>query len=203
MSAPANQSSSVVPAAAEPSVARCPVPVWVFIVLVLVLYWAMVYFDLHSGWFSPQVYYPYTSVAELEILKPRSLGPFDEQRGKAVFEQNCALCHNSDGTGKPGQGPPFVGSEWVLGSANRMIRIPQSGLTGPIQVKGQEYNLSMAPMGAGLSDEDLANVLSYIRTSWGNKGSIITKEQVQAVRKEVGNRSQPWTGPELMNVPEK
>lgn len=205
MSAPSNQPNPAASAAVEPRVIRCPVPVWVFIILVLLLYWAMVYFDLHSGWFSPQVYYPYTSVAELEILKPRSLGAFDELRGRTIFEANCALCHNTDGSGKPGQGPPLVGSEWVLGSPNRMIRIPQNGLAGPIQVKGQEYNLSqgMAPMGAPLSDEDLAAVLSYIRTSWGNKASIITKEQVQAVRKEVGNRSQPWTAPELMTVPEK
>jgi mono/diheme cytochrome c family protein len=58
-------------------------------------------------------------------------------------------------------------------------------------------------MGKDLNDETLAAVLSYIRTSWGNKASPITKEQVQAVRKEVGARGAQWTATELMTVPEK
>ena len=87
----------------------------------------------------------------------------------------------------------------------RMIRIPQNGLAGPIKVNGQVWSQvpSMAAMGAALSDEDLANVLSYIRTSWGNTGSPVTPEQVKAVRAEVGSRTQPWTEDELNKVPEK
>jgi len=59
----------------------------------------------------------------------------------------------------------------------------------------------MPNMGASLSDDDLAAVLTYIRQSWGNKASAITPEQVKAVKAEVGNRTQPWTAAELMAIP--
>jgi hypothetical protein len=85
----------------------------------------------------------------------------------------------------------------VLGDAHRMIRIPLAGLTGPVKVKDQEWNLSMPAMGATLSDDDLAAVLTYIRQSWGNKASEITPDEVKAIRAKVGNRTQPWTIAEL------
>lgn len=81
-----------------------------------------------------------------------------------------------------------------------MIRIPLAGLSGPVQVKGQEWNLSMPAMGAAMTDEQLAAVLTYIRQSWGNKASEITPDQVKAIRTEVGNRTQPWTAAELDNL---
>jgi mono/diheme cytochrome c family protein len=190
--------SSIASAAAEPKAGRKAVPIWLIVLLCLLAYWGMVFFDQHSGWFSSDVYAPYHSVAEVQIYQPVA-GEEWRTRGKAVFENVCALCHNTDGTGKPGQAPPFVGSEWVLGSPERMIRIPLSGLTGSVTIKGQAWNLSMPAMGAALSDEDLAATLSYIRNSWGNKASVITPEQVKAVRALVGNRTQPWTA-ELLNA---
>ncbi len=184
------------PAAVEPRAGEAPVPVWVLVLLFLLLYGGMVYFDQHSGWFRPEVYAPYRSAAELALYQPPT-GGADLSRGKAVYENLCGLCHNNDGSGKPGQAPPFVNSEWVLGSPNRMIRIPLAGLAGPVQVNGQTWNLAMPAMGAALPDDDLAAVLTYIRQSWGNKASAITPEQVKAVRTEVGNRTQPWTAAEL------
>jgi mono/diheme cytochrome c family protein len=178
------------------------IPVWFIVLFVIALYGSLVYFDLHAGWFYPQVYEPYTSLADLDRFQPHPPeGDFDPGRGRALFEANCALCHNTDGAGKPGQGPPLAGSEWAAEGPNRMIRIPQNGLTGPVKVKGQDYNLSMANMGATLSDDDLANVLSHIRTSWGNTGGPITPDQVKAVRAQIGNRNQPWTAPELLALP--
>lgn len=177
---------------------RTAVPVWLVFLLFVLLYWGMVYFDQRSGWFAPQVYAPYVSMTEVQLYQPAAGG--SKERGRAVYETLCALCHNSDGMGKPAQAPPFVKSEWVLGPANRMIHIPLLGLTGPVQVNGQEWNLSMPAMGATLSDEDLAAVLTYIRQSWGNNASEITPEQVKAVKAQIGNRSQPVTAAELMSV---
>ena len=190
------QQSSPMTAQAEPQAGRIAVPVWIIVLLFMLLYWGMIYFDQHSGWFDTQVYTPYRSGAELTLYQPPSGGP-DLARGKAVYENICGLCHNNDGSGKPGQAPPFAGSEWAVGSPNRMIRIPLAGLAGPIQVKDQQWNLAMPAMGAALPDDDLAAVLTYIRQSWGNKGSAITPEQVKAARAEVGNRSQPWTAEQL------
>ena len=196
MSAQPRQSMPLTAEAAEPGAGRNAVPVWIIVLLFLLLYWGMVYFDQHSGWFSPEVYAPYRSTAELVMYQPPAGGP-DLSRGKAVYENVCGLCHGNDGMGKPGQAPPFARSEWALGSPNRMIRIPLAGLAGPIQVNGQEWNLAMPAMGAALPDDDLAAVLTYIRQSWGNKAAAITPEQVKAVRTEVGNRTQPWTADQL------
>src|SRR5262249_7495957 len=124
--------------------------------------------------------------------------------GKVLFEANCALCHGPDGMGKPNQAPPMVGSEWIVSDGvNRLIRIPSVGLAGPLEVKGQQFNMSMAAMGATYNDDDLAAVLSYIRNAWGNKASMVTPEQVAAVRKDVAGRTQPYSSDELKKLPEK
>lgn len=175
-----------------------PVPVWLVFGFFFVLYWGMVYFDERSGWFSPVVSAPYRSLEELQKFQPVVVG--GKNAGKPLYDSVCALCHNTDGSGKPGQAPPLIGSEWVTGSPNRIIRIPLSGLTGPIQVNGQEWNLSMPAMGAAMSDEDLAGVLTYIRQSWGNNASEITPDEVKAVRAQIGGRVQPWTVAELNSV---
>jgi mono/diheme cytochrome c family protein len=173
-----------------------------FVVLLLFLYWGMVYFDSFGAWFNPIVYEPFASSKQLEDNQPPAASGPDLIKGRKMFENNCALCHNVDGTGRTAQAPPFVKSEWANGPAARMIRIPQNGLAGPVKVNGQIFSQvpSMAPMGATLSDEDLANVLSYIRTSWGNTGTPVTPEQVRAVRNEVSSRSQPWTEDELNKI---
>ncbi len=120
MSAPDHSTS--ISEATEPRVGRAAVPVWLIILMFVLLYWGMVYFDLHGAWFNPQVYAPYHSVDELVMYQPRVEGDAGiVARGKVVYEMVCALCHNPDGMGKPNQGPPFVGSEWVLGSPNRLI----------------------------------------------------------------------------------
>ena len=184
---------------AEPRAGDTAVPVWLIVLLFMLLYGGMVYFDQRSGWFSTVVYTPYQSTAELAMDQPPT-GGVDLSRGKAVYENICGLCHGNDGAGKPGQAPPFAGSEWALGNPNHMIRIPLVGLAGPVEVKGQPWNLAMPALGAALPDDDLAAVLTYIRQSWGNKASAITPEQVKAVRTAIGNRSQPWTATELKAI---
>ena len=199
MSAEVKQPLSTVPESGEPRAGLRTVPVWLFVVLAVMVFYGMVYFDERGGWFNEQVYAPYQSLNQLSLYQPATGGP-DLARGKAVYENVCGLCHNNDGNGKPGQAPPLAGSEWAQGSPARMIRIPLAGLAGPIKVKDQEYNLNMAAMGAALSDDDLAAVLTYIRSSFGNKAPAITPDQVKAVRAEVGNRTQPWSVDELNKI---
>src|SRR4029079_2929692 len=139
------------------------VPVWLFIVLFLLFYWGASYFDESGGWFSPRVYTPDQSLAELQKYQPRREGP-DLARGQSKYEQTCGLCHGIDGAGKPGQAPPLAGSEWVSAEGvNRLVRIPVLGLQGPIEVKGQQYVFAtgmtpLAPnsMRSAFTDEDLA-----------------------------------------------
>ena len=203
-----NMEQSTIPTttsdAAEPRAARRAVPVWLLILMLLLLYWSMLYFDQHGGWFSQEVYQPFKSYDELASLQPKGEG-IDLQRGKVVFENICALCHNPDGMGKPNQGPPLAGSEWVMGPPMRLIRIPLFGLNGPIAVHGQQliFPSGMPAMGAALPEDDLAAVLTYMRQAWGNKAPAVTTQQIKAVKDQVGNRSQPFSPEEILQVPEK
>ena len=166
----------------EPAASHAPVPVWIFALMLVLLFLGAVYFDYHSGWFDKQVYAPYPSANELALYQPKSGAAAMAAHGKAVYETVCGICHGADGLGKPGQAPPLAGSEWVARDVLSLARVPLSGLNGTIQVKGQQWNLSMAPMGAGLSDADLAAVLSYIRTSWGNNYGAVSADELKATR---------------------
>jgi mono/diheme cytochrome c family protein len=110
----------------------------------------------------------------------------------------CGGCHQGNGGGIPGQFPPLAGSEYVLGGTERLVRIVQHGLTGPVTVKGQAFNTpgGMQPFGAAMSSQDLANVLTFVRNSWGNEATMVTKEMVQKVRDEEKRTSQ-WTTADL------
>ena len=98
----------------------------------------------------------------------------------------CAACHGQNGEGTAA-GPPLAGSEWVNGPAENLIRIQLRGLQGPITVKGQTYHFpaGMAPL-AYQTDEQIAAVLSYVRSSFGNSAPPVTPAQVAALRGEAG-----------------
>lgn len=111
----------------------------------------------------------------------------------------CNGCHQPQGQGLPGVNPPLAGSDWVQGGTERLIRVVLHGLTGPINVNGKPFATpaSMPGWGATMNDEDIAYALSYVRNSWGNKGTLVTKEQVAKVREATKARTSQWTMPEL------
>lgn len=167
------------------------------------LYAGGIYFDRHSGWFDKQVYAPFGSTAMLDSYQPKSGAAAVLAQGKKVYEQVCGLCHGVDGLGKPGQAPPLAGSEWVMAKGhNRLAHIPLAGLNGPLSVGGKEWNMNMAAMGAGLSDADLAAVLTYIRGSWGNQAAEVTADDIKAIRAGMGAKMPPMTHDMLMAMPE-
>lgn len=109
-------------------------------------------------------------------------GPTSSQiAGQDVFARYCALCHQADGAGVPGAFPPLTDSEWVQGDEGRLIRLVLNGMQGPITVHGQEYNNVMTPH-AFLTDEQIANVLTYVRSSFGNDAGPVLADQVARVR---------------------
>jgi mono/diheme cytochrome c family protein len=175
---------------AEPVASRSAAPIWIIVLTLLLLFLGAVYFDRHSGWFDKQVYAPYTSADQLASYQPKSGAASMLAHGKAVYGTYCGLCHGSDGLGKPGQAPPLAGSEWVAKDVASLARIPLVGLNGPIQVAGKDWNLSMAPMGATLSDADLAAVLTCIRESWGNKYGAVSADEVKAARAAISGNPQ-------------
>lgn len=167
---------------AEPTAARAPIPIWIILLTLVLTYLGAIYFDHVSGWFDRQVYAPYSSAGELALYQPKSGAAAALAHGKMVYETVCGICHGPDGLGKAGQVPPLAGSEWVAKDITALAHVPLAGLNGPIKVAGLDWNLAMAPMGAGLSDADLAAVLSYIRTSWGNHSSPVSEEDAKAAR---------------------
>jgi len=104
-------------------------------------------------------------------------------KGASVFGQNCASCHQANGQGQPGVFPPLAGSEIVLGDKTKLGHILYYGLNGKIVVKGGSYNGQMPAWKGQLSDGDIAAVLTYIRSSWGNKASPVTTADLAKVQK--------------------
>lgn len=108
----------------------------------------------------------------------------------------CAVCHQATGLGMPGTFPPLAGSEYVNGVPMKHIAIVLHGLTGPVTVKGQQFNSTMAPLGT-MTDDDIAAAINYERSSWGNNGAHVTAADVADVRKKTASRTSPWTVQEL------
>lgn len=101
--------------------------------------------------------------------------------GKKVYQTYCASCHMMSGKGAPGMNPPLIETDWVLGDKERLIKVILNGLNEPIEIKGEIYQNIMTTH-AFLSDQQIADVLSYIRNSWGNEASNITTEEVAEIR---------------------
>jgi mono/diheme cytochrome c family protein len=106
----------------------------------------------------------------------------DLVKGKKIYETKCLVCHQADGGGVPNMNAPLDGASNVVGNnIARLVRIIRAGYSERLPLDGMYYNNVMTP-NPDLKDADIANVLSYIRTSWSNKASKITVAQVQATK---------------------
>lgn len=101
--------------------------------------------------------------------------------GKKVYDSTCLVCHMANGKGVPGMFPPLVETDWVTGDKDRLIRITIQGLSGKIEVNGVTYN-SIMPPNPHLSDQEVADVLTYIRQNFGNDADEVTIDEVKEVR---------------------
>lgn len=162
------------------------------------VFFGSIYLAHYSLRFDPLVYSEHANREKPGAVK---IVPLTRaQMGKKVFDTTCIACHQANGLGVPGQYPPLVASEWVTGSEERIIRIVLHGLNGPITVEGKEYNNVMAPLGGALKDEQVANVISYVRASWGNTAAEVKPETVAKVRADTAGRNTFWTAGELLKV---
>nr|BFD60169.1 copper-containing nitrite reductase [Bdellovibrio sp. CKG001] len=100
--------------------------------------------------------------------------------GKRIYESSCFACHQSNGQGLPGAFPPLAKSDFLNNNKEKSISAVIHGLEGPVKVNGKEYN-SVMPAQI-LSDEDAANVLTYVYSMWGNSKKVVTPAEVKAVR---------------------
>ena len=101
-------------------------------------------------------------------------------KGKAIYTQYCLTCHQADGGGVDGMNPPLTKTDYVLGDKTRLINVLVNGLKG-VDVNGEEYH-NVMPSQSYLNDQQMADVLTYVRNSFGNKASAVTVSEVKAVR---------------------
>ena len=113
--------------------------------------------------------------------------------GKQLFGAKCAACHQASGLGVSGVFPPLSGAEWVLGSEKVLVSILLHGVQGELEVKGNKYNGAMPAFGT-LVDAELAAVLSYIRSDWGNQAAPVTAAAVAAQREATKDQATAYAG---------
>src|SRR5213083_361609 len=192
----------------EPRVGAEPLSIWLIAIYGLAIFFGGAYLGRYSGNFtsggldpmgSPPA--PKKAVAggpaggEQAELSPRD-------RGKKIFAANCQTCHQANGLGVPGQYPPLAGSEFTTGGSRRPAMIVLKGLQGPVTVKGQKFGSAvMQPWDKTLTDQKIADVLTYERSDWGNSASPVTAEQIAALRKELASHPESFTEPDLMAIP--
>ena len=103
------------------------------------------------------------------------------QTGSVLFMGTCSTCHQPNGEGLANVFPPLAKSDLLAKTPQRAIEIVLNGLTGPITVNGNQYNSVMPPM-SQLNDDEVANILTYVQSSWGNDGPQVTAKQVAEIR---------------------
>jgi mono/diheme cytochrome c family protein len=103
------------------------------------------------------------------------------ESGEKVYKKLCLTCHQADGSGVPNMTPPLTQTTFVLGDKEKLIGIVLNGLKN-VDIGDETYNNPMPALGSVLKDQEIADVLTYVRNSFGNKASAVTVEEVKAVR---------------------
>jgi len=194
----------------EPRVGLEPLSLWLIAVYGFAIFFGGAYLGRYSGNFSGDGLDPLGGAPRPTKQGPNGPGGAQTQelsqadRGKKIFSANCAVCHQPNGLGAAGQGyPPLAGSEYVNGGTRRLGMIVLKGLQGPLTVKGQSFGTAvMQPWDKTLSDAKIADVLTYIRQEWGNKGGPVSPAQIAGLRKELASHPDSFTEPDLKAVPE-
>ncbi|MFV1994745.1 MAG: cytochrome c [Verrucomicrobiales bacterium] len=193
----------------EPSAGQEPVSLWFFFACAIVLMVAAGYSGGHYGGFRMDSFF---------ALRGYQPDPRPSEDGAAGGEQemnpelwiaagqkaynNCQVCHGPTGGGIPALFPPLAGSEWVTGSTERLAMVLLKGVMGPTQVNGQSFNGAMPAWEKALNDEKMAQVMSFVRNSWGNSGSIVTEAMVSHAREKYADQAAPYTQAQVYEVAE-
>ncbi len=184
-----------------------PVRVTAYLAMIFIPIISVLYLWRYSAGFDSQQYWERSEIAEqIAALGGSSADGsqdsvevvFDPiKEGRKIYQTICMACHQVNGQGLPGAFPPLAESAWVEKNPALLARIVLHGLHGPITVNGTAYNSVMAPLGAVLSDEQIALVLTYVRQEWGNAGSAVETDVVAQARNESSGRAAMWTVEEL------
>jgi mono/diheme cytochrome c family protein len=131
----------------------------------------------------------------VSLLRPRvaAVGAAPAVDGKQLFGAKCAACHQASGLGVAGVFPPLAAAEWVVGDEKVLISILLHGVQGELIVKGNTYNGAMPAFGT-LADEEIAAVLTYIRSDWGNQAAPVNAAAVKAQREATKAQTGAYAG---------
>ena len=196
----------------EPRVGLEPLSIWLIVVYGLAIFFGGAYLGRYSGNFSGNSLDPMLMPATTKKAGgpqgPGGGGGAEQlspaERGKKVFAANCQVCHQADGNGSAAQGyPPLAGSEITNGGSRRAAMVVLKGLQGPITVKGKQFGSAVMQPWETLGDQKVADVLTYERSAWGNKGSPVTKEQITSLRKELASHPGSFTAPDIEGAPDE
>lgn len=174
----------------EPQDGFEPTPWWVWAVSVVVIFAMGFYLGRYGGSFSTDPHELYRAAPAAAAPQPAAVS------GELVYSGVCLPCHQEGGVGLEGRYPPLAGSEWVAKDAGVPVRIVLNGLSGPITVKGKTLQGEMPAIGLQLNDAEIAAVLTYVRSAWGNQAGPVDAALVKKLRAETANRG-PWTAAEL------
>jgi len=177
----------------EPEEGLEPTPWWLWAFSVVLLFAMGFYIGRYGGTFS-------AASGEVEspvVSQKQAAAPV--VRGDQVFAGVCLPCHQAHGYGIPGQYPPLVESEWLLQDPDTPIRILLYGLAGPIVVKGKPFNNRMPAFHDKLSNEEIAAVITFVRSNWGNSAPAVTPALVDSIRQKYLGRGE-WTAAELSKL---
>lgn len=186
---------------AEPTEGFSPVPIFVLFVFSALIFTGGIYIGEHTAGFSPLAFDVTKGAAAAGPQGPaKAADPM--VAGRRLFNQNCVACHQMSGTGMPGIYPPLAGSEFVTGSEERLVRILLHGLQGPLVVNGANYGQAAMPAfgpqsGYRFNEERIAQVLTYVRGSFGNNAPPVTPEKVKEIMAAAGDRTTSWSAAEL------
>lgn len=200
--------SAIVREKIEPRVGREPLSLWLIAIYGLAVFFGGGYLGRYAGdWSGDGLDYLGNAP---RVASHAGAGGATEQaveltpadKGKKIFSANCATCHQPTGLGVAGQYPPLAGSEYVNGGTRRLGMILLKGLQGPLTVKGAQYGTAvMQPWEKTLTDQKIAEVLTYVRQEWGNTGGPVAPEGIAALRKELAGRTESWGQADLEAVP--
>ena len=111
----------------------------------------------------------------------QTISPATMAAGKALYATNCMSCHQANGKGIAGLNPPLIKTSWVLGNKTTLINIVLKGFEAAIEIDGETYENAM-PAQPQLTNQQIADVLTYVRNSFGNKASAVTAAEVKTAR---------------------
>lgn len=200
--------SAIVREKIEPRVGREPLSLWLIAIYGLAVFFGGGYLGRYAGnWSGDGLDYlgnaPRVAThagAGTGAEQATELTP--AQKGAKIFSANCATCHQPTGLGVAGQYPPLAGSEYVNGGTRRLGMILLKGLQGPLTVKGAQFGSAvMQPWEKTLTDQKIAEVLTYVRQEWGNTGGPVAPEGIAALRKALAGRTESWGEADLQAVP--